>query len=156
MAQQLRPDRLADRDEFHDCALDIVEAVQAFGKQPRQPAFNREPTRPGPDALALNQRPAFTPHRQQHGRPILVRADTAGCTKGFLAHVRDHQDKLMSCEFSVSWAITDRERAAIAMVPRKAWTDAVDADGGHRDGAGLAELTGLLPATSLEGYPRHL
>lgn len=33
------------------------------------------------------------------------------------------------------------------------WTDAVDTDGGHRDGAGLAELTGLLPATTLEGYP---
>ncbi|MGI5133186.1 IS1380 family transposase [Pseudonocardia sp. CA-107938] len=96
---------------------------------------------------------AQIPDQHRHGRPILVRADTAGCTKGFLAHVRGQQDKLMSCEFSVGWAITDRERAALAMVPRKVWTDAVDADGGHRDGAGLAELTGLLPATSLEGYP---
>lgn len=61
----------------------------------------------------------------------------------------------MSCEFSVGWAIADRERAAIAMVGRKVWIDTVDADGGHRDGAGLAELTGLLPATSLEGYPEE-
>jgi hypothetical protein len=30
---------------------------------------------------------------------------------------------------------------------------AVDADGGHRDGAGLAEITGLLPPAALEGYP---
>jgi hypothetical protein len=33
------------------------------------------------------------------------------------------------------------------------WTDALDADGGHRDGAGLAEITGVLPARSLGGYP---
>ena len=29
----------------------------------------------------------------------------------------------------------------------------VDADGGHRDGAGLAEVTGLSPARALAGYP---
>ncbi|NMH75661.1 hypothetical protein [Pseudonocardia xinjiangensis] len=28
--------------------------------------------------------------------------------------------------------------------------NAVDADGGHRDGAGLAEVTGLLPARVLD------
>ncbi|MEU7816703.1 IS1380 family transposase [Pseudonocardia sp. NPDC049154] len=68
-------------------------------------------------------------------------------------HVRDQQDKAVATEFSVGWAITDRERAAIAAVPHKVWADAVDADGSHRDGAGLAELTGLLSAASLAGYP---
>ncbi|MBP2366806.1 IS1380 family transposase [Pseudonocardia parietis] len=101
----------------------------------------------------LDQALAQVPDQHRHGRPILVRADTAGCTKGFLAHVRDQRDRLVNCEFSVGWAITDRERAAISAVPRKVWADAVDADGGHRDGAGLAELTGLLPAAALEGYP---
>jgi hypothetical protein len=33
------------------------------------------------------------------------------------------------------------------------WADAVDADGGHRDGAGLAEITRVLPAAALSGYP---
>jgi hypothetical protein len=33
------------------------------------------------------------------------------------------------------------------------WADAIDADGGHRDGAGLAEITGLLPAGVLDDYP---
>jgi hypothetical protein len=33
------------------------------------------------------------------------------------------------------------------------WADAVDADGGHRDGAALAEITGLLPARVLGDYP---
>jgi hypothetical protein len=101
----------------------------------------------------LNQALAQIPDQHRHGRPILVRADTAGCTKAFLGHIRDQHAKLVSCEFSVGWAITDRERTAIGMVPRKVWADAVDADGSHRDGAGLAELTGLLPAAALEGYP---
>ena len=34
-----------------------------------------------------------------------------------------------------------------------AWTDAVDAEGRHRDGAAVAELTGLLPAGALTDYP---
>ncbi len=31
--------------------------------------------------------------------------------------------------------------------------DAIDVDGGHRDGAALAEITGVLPARALTGYP---
>lgn len=52
----------------------------------------------------------------------------------------------MSFEFSVGWAITKTERTATTAVPGWGWADAIDADGGHRDGAGLAALTGLLPA----------
>jgi hypothetical protein len=33
------------------------------------------------------------------------------------------------------------------------WADAVDAEGGHRDGAGLAEISRVLPARALVGYP---
>jgi hypothetical protein len=44
------------------------------------------------------------------------------------------------------------ERDAISAVPEQVWGDAVDADGGHRDGAGLAEITGLLPARVLADY----
>lgn len=103
--------------------------------------------------VVLDQALAQIPDQHRHGRKVLVRADTAGCTKAFLTHVRDHRGRAVSCEFSVGWAITDRERAAITAIPKKVWADAVDTDGGHRDGAGLAELTGLLPATSLDGYP---
>ncbi|GAA4551276.1 IS1380 family transposase [Pseudonocardia xishanensis] len=101
----------------------------------------------------LDQALAQIPDQHRQGRKVLVRADTAGCTKAFLGHIRDQRDKAVNCEFSVGWAITDRERAAIGAVPKSVWADAVDADGGHRDGAGLAELTGLLPTVSLEGYP---
>ena len=96
---------------------------------------------------------AQIPDEHRHGQEILIRTDTAGCTKGFLAHIRTQRVGGVACEFSVGWAITDRERAAIAMIPKRVWADAVDADGGHRDGAGLAEITGLLPAAALAGYP---
>jgi hypothetical protein len=54
---------------------------------------------------------------------------------------------------SPSWAITDRERQAIALIAESVWADAVETDGSYRDGAGLAEITGLLPAKALAGYP---
>jgi hypothetical protein len=93
------------------------------------------------------------PDEHRHGTPILIRADTAGWTKEFLAHVRGLREEAVSCEFSVGWAITDKERAAISAIPARVWTDAIDADGGHRDGAALAEITRVLPARALHGYP---
>jgi hypothetical protein len=96
---------------------------------------------------------AQLPDQHRHGVPILVRADTAGCTREFLAHVRSLRDEAVSCEFSVGWAVTAKERAAITAIPAWLWADAVDAEGGHRDGAGLAEITRVLPARALVGYP---
>jgi hypothetical protein len=96
---------------------------------------------------------AQLPDAHRHGTPILVRADTAGCTRDFLTHLRELRDTGVNCEFSVGWAITAKERAAIAAIGKKVWTDAIDADGGHRDGAGLAEITRVLPVRSLHGYP---
>jgi len=96
---------------------------------------------------------AQLPDAHRHGTPILVRADTAGCTREFLAHIRSRRDGLVSCEFSVGWAIRGPERTAIAAIAKTVWADAIDADGGHRDGAGLAEISRVLPARSLVGYP---
>jgi Transposase DDE domain group 1 len=96
---------------------------------------------------------AQIPDAHRHGTPILIRTDTAGCTREFLAHIRSRRADAVSCEFSVGWAIRDKERAAISAIPKTVWTDAIDADGGHRDGAGLAEITHVLPARALSGYP---
>jgi hypothetical protein len=93
------------------------------------------------------------PDAHRHGTPILIRADTAGCTHDFLAHIRGLREQSVSCEFSVGWAIRDKERTAIMAVPKTVWVDAINADGGHRDGAGLAEITHALPETALENYP---
>ena len=96
---------------------------------------------------------AQLPDHHRHGTPILIRADGAGCTREFLAHIRGLREQAVSCEFSVGWAIKDKERAAIGAIPARVWADAIDADGGHRDGAGLAEITCVLPAAELASYP---
>jgi hypothetical protein len=96
---------------------------------------------------------AQVPEAQRYGVPVLVRADGAGCTKAFLAHLRGLAGTGVSCEFSVGWAVNSREHDAIAAIPARVWTDAIDADGAHRDGAALAEITGLLPARALADYP---
>jgi hypothetical protein len=101
----------------------------------------------------LDQALAQIPDAHRHGVPMLVRADGAGCSKAFLAHIRSLRGQAVATEFSVGWAVTGRERAAIERLPATAWTDAVDAEGRIRDGAHVAELTGMLPAGTLADYP---
>jgi hypothetical protein len=101
----------------------------------------------------LDQALTQIPDAARHGVPLLVRADGAGCSKAFLAHIRGLRDQHVRTEFTVGWAVTDRERTAISRLPSRAWTAAIDAEGGHRDGAHVAELTGLLPAGTLADYP---
>jgi len=96
---------------------------------------------------------AQIPDVHRHGVPVLVRADGAGCSKAFLAHIRGLRADAVATEFSVGWAVTERERRAIDRLPARAWTPAVDADGRPRPGAHVAELTGLLPAGTLTDYP---
>lgn len=96
---------------------------------------------------------AQIPDAYRHGVPVLVRADGAGCSKAFLAHVRGRRAQGVRTEFTVGWAVTDREREAISRLPAGAWTDAIDADGRPRESGPVAELTGLLPAGTFADYP---
>jgi hypothetical protein len=52
---------------------------------------------------ALNQ----IPDAHRHGVPVLLRADGAGCTKAFLAHIRGLRKQHVLTEFSVGWAVTE-------------------------------------------------
>lgn len=101
----------------------------------------------------LDQALIQLPDQHRYGTPLLIRADGAGCSKAFLTHVRRLRTHGVASEFSVGWAITDRERGAIATIPERAWARAIDVNGAPRDGAGLAEITRLLPATALADYP---
>lgn len=80
-----------------------------------------------------------------HRKKLLIRSDGAGASHGLLdwltgqGKVRGH-----SLDYSVGFAITDKLRDAIDLVPKKAWTPALDADGGAREGGDVAELTELL------------
>jgi hypothetical protein len=91
--------------------------------------------------LALAQLPA--PAR----RAVLVRADSGGGTHEFLAWLRGRR-----LQYSVgigTWAVPGIEEA-VRTIPARAWTPAYDSDGEPRDGAWVAEITGLL---DLSGWP---
>jgi lambda repressor-like predicted transcriptional regulator len=46
---------------------------------------------------------AQLPDAHRHGTPILVRADTAGCTRDFLADLRGLRQESVSCELDREW-----------------------------------------------------
>jgi hypothetical protein len=99
------------------------------------------------------------PDEYRHGTPILVRADTAGATKAFLAHMIGLREHGMKVDFSVGWRLGapgNTMHAAIAAHPDWAWTPAVDDDGNPVEHAAVVDLTGQLLALNrkaLAGYP---
>jgi thioesterase domain-containing protein len=98
----------------------------------------------------LDQALAQIPDAHRHGTDILIRTDSAGSAKAFLAHVRDLRKQGIRTFFSVGYAITEPVRRAIRAVPDRLWHPALDQDGTLRDGAEVAELTGIV---DLAGYP---
>jgi Transposase DDE domain group 1 len=94
--------------------------------------------------LALAQLPG--PAR----RRVLVRADSGGGTHEFLNWLTAPSRRLA---YSVGFTITEDMQDAILQFPARAWTAAYDSDGGVRDGAWVAELTGLL---DLKSWPKGM
>ncbi|MFI5784058.1 IS1380 family transposase [Nocardia sp. NPDC051570] len=94
-------------------------------------------------AQALDQLPWRPGYRV--GRKVLIRTDSGGGTHEFVAYL--HKRRL---QYSVGFGLTETSAAAVDLVPNKAWTPAYDADGNVRDGAWVAEITGLL---DLSGWP---
>ena len=87
---------------------------------------------------ALRQLPNLTdPSRP--GRRVLVRTDAAGGTHEFLNWL--HRRRL---QYSVGFGLSEHVAKIVDELPDAAWTPAYDADGRPREGARLAELTGML------------
>lgn len=97
----------------------------------------------------LDQALAQIPDAHRHGTDILIRIDSAGSAKAFLAHVRDLRKRGIHTYFSVGHAITATVRA-IGTMPDRLWHPALNQDGTLREGAEVAELTGVI---DLDGYP---
>ncbi|MFC5204278.1 IS1380 family transposase [Streptomyces kaempferi] len=98
----------------------------------------------------LDQALAQIPDAHRHGTDILVRADSAGSANAFLAHVRALRKRGIRIFFSVGHAITEPVRRAVRPMPDHLWHPALDQDGTLRDGAEVAELTGMVDLT---GHP---
>jgi hypothetical protein len=94
--------------------------------------------------LALAQLPG------KSRRKVLVRADSGGGTHEFLAWLTKPGRRL---QYSVGFTITGEVAEAIGKIPARAWTPAYDSDGKVRDGAWVAEVTGLLDLT---GWPKGM
>jgi hypothetical protein len=89
--------------------------------------------------LALAQLP-----RRLRGR-VLVRADSGGGTHEFLHWLTTRSRPL---HYSVGMTITEDMQAAVLRIPAKSWTPAYDGDGRVRDGAWVADISGLLDLSS--------
>lgn len=99
---------------------------------------------------------AQIPDHLRHGTPILIRADTAGCTKAFLQRIRALREDGVDARFSVGAPIEEKVRQAICMLAERAWSTAIDADGEIRQGAQVADLSGLLSGDGLPEGTRLL
>jgi Transposase DDE domain group 1 len=84
--------------------------------------------------LALAQLPRHLRRR------VLVRTDSAGGTHGFLDWLTAPSRRL---RYSAGMTIAEDMQAAILKVPAGSWTPAYDGDGQVRDGAWVADITGL-------------
>jgi hypothetical protein len=94
---------------------------------------------------------AFAQVPVAHRRRLLVRGDSAAGTHKVIDWLTAQgQRRGRMVEYSIGWAIGEAERAAITALPAAAWSPAINADSGVREGADVAELTGLL---SLAGWP---
>jgi len=93
---------------------------------------------------ALRQLPGHRPGTRP-GQKVLVRTDGAGCTHDYLTWLAGQR-----VGYSVGFTLPGHLEPVLAKIPASVWTPAYDADGQVRDGAFVAELTGLLDLT---GWP---
>jgi Transposase DDE domain group 1 len=84
-------------------------------------------------------------------RKVLVRADSGGGTHGFLDWLTAKSRRL---HYSVGMTISEDVQDAIRKVPADSWTPAYDGEGQVRDGAWVADITGLLDLSSWQAGMR--
>jgi hypothetical protein len=81
-------------------------------------------------------------------RQVLIRTDSGGGTHDFLTWLSGRR-----LEYSVGFTIGEDLQNAILAFPETGWQAAYDADRGVREGAWVAEFTGLLDLT---GWPKGM
>ena len=96
---------------------------------------------------ALRQLPGVQPGTRP-GRRVLVRIDGVGATHALLNWLVRQR-----LSYSVGFALPANTAELLQQIPAEVWQPAVDSAGQVRDGAWVAELTGLLDLT---GWPPGL
>ena len=87
---------------------------------------------------ALAQLPSHRPGKRA-GRKVLIRTDSAGCTHKVLTWMTGQR-----LSYSVGFPLPHNTSDLLDLIPADVWTPAYDAHDQIRDGAWVAELTGLL------------
>lgn len=88
---------------------------------------------------------AQLPRGFRSGRKVMIRTDSPGGTHEFLdwvAHPR------RNVAYSVGFPFHGAVEAVLLLVPRTAWSRAYKSDGVERDGAWVADITGMLDLSS--------
>lgn len=94
--------------------------------------------------LALAQLPA------RLRRQVLIRADSAGGTQEFVNWLAKPGRRL---HYSVGMTITEEMQDAVLAIPEDGWTPAYDSERQVRDGAWVADITGML---GLSAWPKGM
>lgn len=95
---------------------------------------------------ALAQLPGGNP---RPGKKVRLRTDGAGGTREFTAWLEKRR-----LQYSVGFTLPFMTPDLYRLIPEEVWTPAYDADGQPRDGAGVAEFTGIL-TLMMEVPPRR-
>ncbi len=85
------------------------------------------------------------PTGYRSGRRIMIRTDSAGGTHGFLDWLTAQHRNF---SYSVGFPIHGAVEAVLPLVPKTGWSKAYDSDGFEREGAWVAEITGMLDLKS--------
>jgi hypothetical protein len=95
----------------------------------------------------LDQALAALPAQVRPGAPgcpgVLVRSDSAGASHAFAAACRAR-----GVQFSFGFAVDHRIQAIVDLIPAECWHPAVETGGRLRDGAWVAEATGMIDLSS--------
>jgi hypothetical protein len=82
------------------------------------------------------------------GKHVLVRIDAAGATHETVNYLHAR-----GLAYSIGFTLPEHTPELLEKIPASAWSPAYDADGNIRDGAWVAELTGLL---NLSNWPKNM
>ena len=132
---------------FVDHGADGTGEMIAVSLRPGNAGSNTATDHIAVTRAALAQLPAHRVGRRP-GRRVLIRTDGAGSSHAFLDWLTGQR-----LSYSVGFALPHNTPQLLALMDESVWTPAYSSAGGIREGAWVAELTGML---NLTGWPKGM